>query len=123
MKKYTKTHEWIEVDGSTGKVGITNYAQDQLGDIVFVELPEIGKELKKGDVLCTVESVKSASDVYAPVSGKIIEVNTELDSQPEKINQDAEGEGWIVKMELSDPSELDDLMTKEEYDEFCSQGE
>lgn len=123
MKRYTRTHEWIEVDGKVGRVGITNYAQDQLGDIVFVELPEIGKELRKGEVLCTVESVKSASDVYAPVSGKVVEVNVDLDSQPEKINKDAEGEGWIAKMELSNPSELDELMTKEEYEKFCSQGE
>lgn len=118
MKKYSKTHEWVEVDGKVAIVGISNHAQEELGDIVFVELPEIGKEVKKGEVLCSVESVKAASDVYAPLSGKVTEVNTELDTSPEIINQDAEGKGWIVKLEFTDESELDDLMSEEEYQKF-----
>lgn len=121
MKKYSKTHEWVEVDGKIATLGISNHAQEELGDIVFVELPEIGKEVKKGDVLCSVESVKAASDVYAPVSGKVVEVNTELDSSPELVNQDAEGKGWIVKIEINDESELNDLMSEEEYKKFIEQ--
>lgn len=116
MKKYTKTHEWIDTDN--GLVGITNHAQEELGDIVFVDLPEIGKEVKKGDVLLSIESVKAASDIYAPVSGKIVEVNSELDASPELVNEDAEGKGWLVKIEILIPDELDELLTKEEYEKF-----
>jgi glycine cleavage system H protein len=116
MKKYTKTHEWIDTDN--GLVGITNHAQEELGDIVFVDLPEIGKEVKKGDVLLSIESVKAASDIYAPVSGKIVEVNSELDASPELVNEDAEGKGWLVKIEILNPDELDELLTKEEYEKF-----
>jgi glycine cleavage system H protein len=115
MRKFTKTHEWVEVEGNVATIGITAHAAEELGDITFVELPEEGKEVKKGDALCAVESVKSASDVYSPVSGKVIEVNTELDANPEIINEDAEGKGWIVKLEISDESELNDLLTEEEY--------
>lgn len=121
MKKYSKTHEWVEVEGKIATVGISDHAQEELGDVVFVELPEIGKEVKKGDVLCSVESVKAASDVYAPVSGKVIEVNTELDSSPEIINQDAEEKGWIAKIEISDEPDLSDLMSEEEYKKFIEQ--
>jgi len=121
MKKFTKEHEWIEVKGDTGKVGISDYAQDQLGDIVYIELPDKGKKLKKGDVLCTIESVKAANDIYSPVSGEIGETNTDLDANPELINEDAEGKGWIVEIKLSDTSELDDLMTEEEYRKFAKE--
>ncbi|MDI3472039.1 MAG: glycine cleavage system protein [Thermotogaceae bacterium] len=121
MKKYSKTHEWVEVDGKIATIGISNHAQEELGDVVFVELPEIGKEVKKGEVLCSVESVKAASDIYAPLTGKVIEVNTELDTTPEIINQDAEGKGWIAKLEFTDESELDDLMSEEEYKKFVEQ--
>lgn len=121
MKKYSKTHEWVEVDGKIATIGISNHAQEELGDVVFVELPEIGKEVKKGEVLCSVESVKAASDIYAPLTGKVIEVNTELDTTPEIINQDAEGKGWIAKLEFIDESELDDLMSEEEYKKFVEQ--
>jgi glycine cleavage system H protein len=117
MKKFTKTHEWVD---ENGYVGITSHAQEELGDIVYVDLPEVGKEVKKGDVLLSIESVKAASDVYAPISGKIVEVNSELDARPELVNEDAEGEGWLVKIEISNPSELDELMTEEEYKEFLS---
>jgi len=121
MKKYSKTHEWVKVEGKIATIGISNHAQEELGDVVFVELPEIGKEVKKGDILCSVESVKAASDVYVPISGKIVEVNTELDSSPEIINQDAEGKGWIAKIEVSDENELNDLMSEEEYKKFIEQ--
>ena len=119
MKKYTKTHEWVEViEGKKAKIGISDHAQEELGDVVFVELPEIGSELKKGEAFSTVESVKAAEDIYAPVSGKVTAVNEELNDHPELINEDAEGKGWICEVELSDLSELDDLMTEEEYKKF-----
>ncbi|ANQ52960.1 glycine cleavage system protein H [Thermosipho affectus] len=115
MKRYTKTHEWVD---ENGYVGITEHAQEKLGDIVYVDLPEVGVELKKGDILLSIESVKAASDIYVPVSGKIVEVNEELDSQPELINEDAEGKGWIIKIEFSNKEEFDELMSEEEYKEF-----
>ncbi|MBT1248741.1 MULTISPECIES: glycine cleavage system protein GcvH [unclassified Thermosipho (in: thermotogales)] len=115
MKRYTKTHEWVD---ENGYVGITEHAQEKLGDIVYVDLPEVGAELKKGDILLSIESVKAASDIYVPVSGKIVEVNEELDSQPELINEDAEGKGWIIKIEFSNKEEFDELMSEEEYKEF-----
>lgn len=121
MKKYAATHEWISVEGKTATVGISDHAQDHLGDIVYVDLPEVGKSLKKGDVFCTIESVKAASDIYAPISGKVIEVNEELDSSPEKINDDAEGAGWIAKIEMSNESELDSLMDLEAYKKHCEE--
>ncbi len=121
MKKYTKTHEWVSVDGDIATVGISDHAQDHLGDVVYIDLPEAGKSLKKGDVLCTIESVKAASDVYAPVSGKIVEVNVELDSSPETINSDAEGAGWIAKIKLSSTTELDSLMDLEAYKKHCEE--
>ncbi|MBO8165901.1 MAG: glycine cleavage system protein GcvH [Thermotogae bacterium] len=123
MKKYAKTHEWVLVEGNVATVGISNYAQEHLGDIVYVELPEVGKEISKGETICSVESVKAASDVYAPLSGKILEVNEELDAAPETINSDAEKSGWIFKMEFSDPAELDGLMDEEEYKKFCEEEE
>jgi len=121
MKKYAATHEWISVEGKTATVGISDHAQDHLGDIVYVDPPEVGKSLKKGDVFCTIESVKAASDIYAPISGKVIEVNEELDSSPEKINNDAEGAGWIAKIEMSNESELDSLMDLEAYKKHCEE--
>ncbi|OAA31075.1 glycine cleavage system protein H [Kosmotoga arenicorallina S304] len=123
MKKYAKTHEWVHVEGNVATVGISNYAQEHLGDIVYVELPEVGKEVTKGDTICSVESVKAASDVYSPLSGKVVEVNEELDSAPETINSDAEKSGWIFKLELSDPAELDGLMDEEEYKKYCEEEE
>lgn len=113
MKKFTKTHEWFDTD--TGFVGISSHAQEQLGDVVFVDLPQIGREVKKGEVIVSIESVKAAGDVYAPVSGKIVAVNEKLNATPELINQDPEGEGWIVKLEVSNPAELDELLSEEEY--------
>lgn len=113
MRKFAKTHEWFDTESY--KVGISEYAQEQLGDVVFVDLPSVGKEVKKGEVILSIESVKAAGDVYAPVSGKVIEVNEKLSSSPELVNQDPYGEGWIVRIEPSNPAEIEELMTEEEY--------
>lgn len=117
---FTQDHEWIDVDGDAGTVGITDYAQGQLGDITFVELPESGAAVKKGDAPCVVDSVKAASDVYAPVSGTVTEANGALDSEPELVNTDAEGSGWLFRLTLSDPGELDGLMDRAAYDEYVA---
>ena len=114
MKKYTESHEYVITEGNIGTIGISANAAEELGDITYVDLPEEGKEIKKGEVICSVESVKSAGDVYAPVSGKIVEVNSDLEDAPETINEDAEGEGWICKIEMSDESELDSLNDEDE---------
>jgi glycine cleavage system H protein len=121
MKRYSKTHEWISLEGDVAVVGISDHAQDHLGDVVYVDLPEPGKKVKKGDVFCSIESVKAASDIFSPVSGEIIEVNGELDSAPETINSDAEGTGWIAKIKVSDPSEADALMDSEAYRKHCEE--
>ena len=113
--KYTEDHEWISVDGDTATVGITVYAAEQLGDVVFVELPEIGKTVAKGDEFAVVESVKAASEVYSPVSGEITDANGVLNDTPETVNASAEGDGWFVKIKLSDASELDGLMDAAAY--------
>jgi glycine cleavage system H protein len=112
---YTKDHEWIAVDGTTATVGITEHAQEQLGDLVFVELPEKGRKLRQGEEAVVVESVKAASDVYAPVSGEVIATNGELAGDPAMVNRSAEGEGWLFRMTLSDPSELSGLMDHAAY--------
>jgi glycine cleavage system H protein len=112
---YTKDHEYIRVEGDTGIVGITNYAQEQLGDVVFVELPDIGKAVKKGGEAAVVESVKAASEVYAPVSGEVVEVNAGLPDQPATINEDPEGKGWFMKIRLADKGELSGLMDEAAY--------
>ena len=117
---FTEDHEWIEVDGDSGTVGITDYAQSQLGDITFVELPEAGTALKKGDAPCVVDSVKAASDVYAPVSGEVTEANAALADAPELVNTEAETGGWLFRLTLSDPSELEGLMDKAAYDAFVA---
>ena len=115
---FTSEHEWIDVDGDIATVGITDYAQSQLGDVVFVEVPDVGKSFGKGDDAAVVESVKAASDVYAPVSGTVTEGNGQLEEDPELVNTDAEGEGWFFKLKLADPSELDGLMGAEAYKAF-----
>jgi len=120
--KYSEEHEWVRVEGKKAYIGITDHAQQSLGDIVFVEIPEIGVELSRGDVLCVVESVKAASDVYTPVSGKVIEVNEELADNPEKINEDPYG-SWIAVIEMSDVSETDQLMDMNDYERFCQEEE
>ena len=114
-RRYTKEHEWVKVEGQAATVGITDFAQKELGDIVFVELPEIGRAVALGDVLGTIESVKAVSELYAPVSGTIAEINTLLSDKPETINLDAHGAGWICKLKLAKPGELDELMNSEAY--------
>jgi glycine cleavage system H protein len=116
--RYTKDHEYIRIEGDAGIVGISDYAQSQLGDVVFVELPSVGKTLSKGDEAAVVESVKAASEVYAPASGEVVEVNSDLESSPGTVNEDPAGRGWFMKIRLTDQSELDGLMTEEQYQEF-----
>ena len=121
MSRYfTEDHEWIDVDGDTGTVGISDYAQGQLGDIVFVDVPEDGKQLSKGDEAAVVESVKAASDVYSPVSGTVVEGNAALSDEPALVNTDPEGEGWFFKITLSDASELEALMDEQAYEAFVA---
>lgn len=117
--KYTEDHEWIKVDGDTGTVGISPYAATQLGDVVFVELPEIGREMDKGDEAAVVESVKAASEVYAPVGGEVIAVNEALEDAPETVNASADGDGWFLKVKISDASELESLMDEAAYKTYC----
>jgi len=114
-KKYTKEHEWVEVDGDTATVGITNHAQESLGDIVFIDLPTVGKEVKSNEELCVIESVKAASDIYAPIDGEVIEINNNLNDDASIVNQDPEKDGWIFKMKIADPSQYNNLMTLDEY--------
>ena len=116
---YSEEHEWISVDGDSATVGITDFAQGQLGDIVFVELPEAGRQVTKGGEAAVVESVKAASDVYAPVDGEVTEPNAALSDDPALANSDPEGEGWFFKLTLSDANELGGLMTAEQYKEYC----
>ncbi|GAB4570979.1 MAG: glycine cleavage system protein GcvH [Anaerolineae bacterium] len=121
--KYTDSDEWIRVEGNIGVIGLTDYAQDALNDIVYVELPEVGDEFGKGDAFGTVESVKAASDMHMPVGGKVTEVNEVLEDAPETVNSDPYGAGWFIKIEISDPSELDDLMDADAYAKYCEERE
>src|SRR5205823_169489 len=118
--KYTKEHEWIKVEGNTATIGITTYAQDSLGDIVFVELPRVGAELAAGKTFGSVESVKAESDLYAPASGTVTEVNPELATAPEKINKDAHS-AWMLKMSLKNPGELNSLLSAADYEKFVAE--
>lgn len=118
MMKFTKDHEWVSVEGDTALVGITAYAANALGDVVFVEVPEVGKSIKTGDGFAVVESVKAASDVYAPISGEVVDANTELSNSPDVVNAAPEGAGWIAKIKLADPSELDALMDRAAYEAY-----
>ena len=118
--RFTKDHEWISVDGEIGTVGITEYAQSQLGDVVYVELPEVGKKLSKSGEAAVVESVKAASEVYAPVAGEVVEVNGTLGDAPATVNEDAQGRGWFLKLKLDNPGEVDSLMTYDQYKEFLA---
>ena len=121
MSRYfTKEHEWISVDGDTATVGISDHAQEALGDIVFAEVPDAGRQVIKGQEAAVVESVKAASDVYAPVSGEVIESNPAIADDPSVVNRDPEGEGWFFKLKLSNPGELDGLMDEAAYQEFLS---
>ena len=118
--KYTKEHEWIKVEGNTGTVGITDHAQNSLGDIVFVELPKVGAELEQGKTFGTVESVKAVSDLYAPVSGTVTEINQELSTAPEKVNQDAHT-AWMVKITIKNPAELSTLLSSADYEKYAAE--
>ncbi len=115
---YTKEHEWVRVEGDIGTIGISDHAQEQLGDIVFVELPDVGRTVAKGEEAAVVESVKAASEVYAPVSGEVVERNEALEASPAQVNEDAEGGAWFFKLRLSDPSEVEGLMDRDAYESF-----
>jgi glycine cleavage system H protein len=119
--KYSKEHEWVLVEGNTATIGITEYAQEELGDIVYVELPEVGEKVVKDDPFGAVESVKAVSDVYAPVGGTVLEINDILPDNPETINDDPYGDGWMIRVELADKDDLKDLMDAEEYAEYVEQ--
>lgn len=120
---YTNEHEWIRVEGDVGTVGITAFAAEKLGDVVFVELPDVGKQVMKDGDMAVVESVKAASDVYAPASGHVVATNLDLVDQPETVNKDPEGDGWFVKIKITNPADVTKLMDKAAYDAFCaSQG-
>jgi glycine cleavage system H protein len=118
---FTRDHEWVRVDGDLAVIGITDYAQSQLGDVVYVELPEIGRRVERGKEAAVVESVKAASDVYAPVSGEVAEVNESLAADPAKVNADPMGEGWFLKLRLADPNELDGLLDEAAYQSFVEE--
>jgi len=121
-KRFTKDHEWVEIiDGDLARFGITNYAQEQLGDIVMVELPEVGAKLEKGSDCAVVESVKSASDIYAPADGEVVAVNADLADNPALVNEDAEEGGWLVEFRIADASSLDDLLDADAYRELCDE--
>lgn len=119
--KYTKDHEWLKIEGDHGVIGITDFAQHSLTDIVFVELPDVGKKVEKGKSVAVVESVKSVSDVFAPVSSEVVEVNKSLESKPQIVNEDPFGKGWIVKIKILDKSQVNSLMSKEQYDHYLSE--
>ena len=116
--RYAKSHEYVHVEGDVGTVGITDYAQKELGDVVFVELPQVGTQLEQGDELGSIESVKAVSELFAPASGEVVEVNEALALKPELVNTDPYGDGWMVRVKLSTPEEVDELMDAEEYEEY-----
>lgn len=116
---YTKTHEWVSLEDGIATIGITDFAQSQLSDLTFVELPEVGAEFSSGDEAAVVESVKAAADVYAPISGEVVEVNVNLEDSPELINKDAFGDGWLFKIKVVNESDVDDLLDPESYEELC----
>ena len=120
-EKFSKDHEWLRVDGGIATVGITNHAQEQLGDVVFVEVPEVGRKVSAGEAVAVVESVKAASDVYAPVSGEVVEANGDLAANSALVNEDAEGKAWFFKVRLSNTAELDGLMDRAAYDAFVKE--
>jgi len=122
-RRYTKEHEWVRVEDNVGTVGVTDYAQDQLGDIVYVDLPSVGTQLKQLDKLGEIESVKAVSDLYSPVSGEVVAVNQEVIDRPELVNQSPYEEGWLVRLRLADPAELDNLLTAAQYDELITQAQ
>ena len=119
--RFTKEHEWVRREGDTVVIGITDYAQEQLGDVVYVELPEIGRQVERGKEAAVVESAKAASEVYAPVSGEVVEVNDAIAADPAKVNADAMGEGWFIKIKLADPKQLDGLMDEKAYEAYVAE--
>jgi len=119
--RYTQEHEWLKVDGTKGVIGITHFAQDQLGDVVFVEVPAVGTELEKENTFGVVESVKTVSDLYAPVGGKVVAVNKDLEANPELVNQDSYGKGWMIEIELSDASQTEGLLSAADYEAFIKE--
>lgn len=119
--RYTKEHEWVKVTGHVAVIGITDFAQEQLGDIVFVELPAVGEELKEGETFGAVESVKSVSDCFSPISGKVLDVNDSLTESPEILNEDCYGEGWMLKVKIEDENALEEMMSAEEYEAFIKE--
>jgi glycine cleavage system H protein len=119
--RYSKEHEWIDLTGDRAKLGITEHAQSELGDVVFVELPAVGTEFRQGDTLGTVESVKAVSDIYAPVGGKVVDVNSDLEASPETINQDPHGKGWLIVLQLTNPSEADALLDAAAYEKLVNE--
>ena len=121
LLRFTTDHEWIRLEGDLAVIGITDYAQSQLGDVVYVELPEIGRRVEKGKEAAVVESVKAASEVYAPISGEVAEVNDAITADPAKVNADAMGEGWFIKLRLTDPKELDGLLDEAAYQQFVEE--
>jgi glycine cleavage system H protein len=121
-RKYSNDHEWVSVSGDVATIGISDYAQDQLGEVVYIDLPQQGDSVSAGDTFGEIESVKSVSELFSPVTGEIVEVNDTLDDASETVNSDPHGEGWMIKVKMSDPSELDDLMSAEEYDTFVNEG-
>ena len=122
-RRYTKEHEWVRVQDDLGTVGITDYAQDQLGDVVYVDLPSVGTQLKQLEKLGEIESVKAVSDLYSPVSGELVEVNQGVNDRPELVNQSPYDEGWLVRVRLADPAELDNLLTAKQYDELIAEAQ
>ena len=122
-RRYTKEHEWVRVENDLGTIGITDYAQDQLGDLVYLDLPSSGTQVKQLDKLGEIESVKAVSDLYSPVSGEVVEVNQEVVDRPELVNQSPYGQGWLVRLRLTDPAEVDGLLTAEQYDELIAQAQ
>lgn len=121
IERFTKDHEWIRVDGDIGTVGITEHAQTQLGDIVFVDVPEVGRKATKGEAVAVVESVKAASDIYSPVAGEVTEANSDLGATPALVNEDAEGKAWFFKIRIADKAELESLMDRAAYETFVQQ--
>lgn len=119
--RYSKEHEWVLVEGNVATIGITDFAQDKMGEITYVELPAVGDKVSKDDAFGVIESVKTVSDVYAPVSGTVIEVNDDLPDNPELLNEDPYGDGWMIKVEMSDPEELEDLLTAAEYEQLVAE--
>lgn len=119
--KYTKDHEWVRIEDNIGTIGVTDHAQSELGDVVFVDIPSDLEEVKKGEAFGTIEAVKTVADIYAPISGKVVEINSTINDNPEVINKDPYGQGWLVKIEISDPEELNDLLSVDDYKNLIGQ--